>query len=570
MSVFQTGFCTLATLLFVAASSARVARADAVDDYIKVRMAREHIPGLSLVVIRDGKIIKAKGYGRASLELNVPATPDTVYELASTTKPFMAAAILLLAQDGKLALEDKVSKFVENTPDAWKDITIRHLLSHTSGIKDYLADLRQDFPHDTPPEKIVKAAMEQPLNFAPGEKWAYSNTGYVLLGIIVQKVSGMTYDALLQERIFQPLGMMNTRRDTPDEMVPNRAVGYLWFGTFRNVEFLRYLMTNHGDRGILSTVRDLAKWDAALSDTQLFTAATRKAMWTPVITFDGGASQKMSYGLGWFLKNVNGHRQISHPGGAPGTAAIISRYPDDNLTVILLANGGRAFPQALDLGIARHYIPGLMTSGKVRLRPALLDSCTGYYNAYGSQLLRVARDTSGLYLNDSGGVNNEFLPVSDTRFLAEEADRAFTVTRDANGNVTGAMLRLGKDEMAVQRIGPLARTLAPQTDPDPTLTRRITEVLKALGQGGKAVEDVALLAPQARKDFSFGREYALVGMRDISYIAARDIAAQGIERHGAKVSHILYYKLLTDRGTRYVLVYLTNDGQVTDEDVVEE
>ena len=170
--------------------------ADDVDLYIKTSMARQHIPGLSLAVIRDGKIIKAKGFGLASVELNVPARPETVYELASATKPFVATAIMLLVQDGKISLEDKVSKFVEDAPDTWKGITVRHLLTHTSGIKDYLGDLRRDFPHDTPPEKIVRAAIEAPLNFTPGEKWSYSNTGYVLLGMIVRKVSGKSYRRL--------------------------------------------------------------------------------------------------------------------------------------------------------------------------------------------------------------------------------------------------------------------------------------------------------------------------------------------------------------------------------------
>src|SRR5579871_825845 len=454
-------------ILLSLATQAYVAHADAVDDYIRARMQKEHIPGLSLAVLRDGKVIKEQGYGYASLEFKVPASPEAVYELASTTKPLMATAVLLMVQEGKLSLDAKLSQFIANTPDSWRDITVRHLLSHTSGIKDYSSDLRRDFPQDTPPEQIVRAAMEAPLNFAPGTKWAYSNTGYVLLGMIVQKVSGETYDALLQERVFRPYGMTHTRRDTPDEVVPNRAVGYLWFGgAYHNGEFLKFLMTNHGDRGILSTVRDLAKWDAALSDDTLLTATTRQAMWTPVIPCDAGSSFPSAYGLGWFIKTIHGHRQISHPGGAPGTSAMLSRYPNDHLTVILLANCENAFMQELDLGVARHYIPDLLPSAEVRLRPEQLAACTGYYNAYGSQLLKVTRAKTALVLDDGGGVNNDFMPLSDTRFLAAEADRGFAVTRDTRGDVTGAMLRLGKDEMAVQRIGPLAHTVTAHYDPD--------------------------------------------------------------------------------------------------------
>lgn len=560
--------CVAGVFLIPALLAAPRAQADAVDDYVKKRMAREHIPGLSLVVVQNGQIVKAKAYGYASLELRAPATLSTVYDLASTTKPFVATAVMLLAQDGKLPLDDTVGKFVENIPETWKPITVRHLLSHTSGIKDYLADLDHDFPHDTPPEQNVKLAMESPLKFPPGTKWSYSNTGYVLLGMIVKKVSGATYDEILRERVFGPLGMKDTRRHTPDEVIPRRASGYLWYGgAYHNGDFLRFLMTNHGDRGLLSTALDLAKWDAALSTDRILTAASREAMWTPVITFDGGYTYPFEYGLGWFIKTINGHRQISHPGGAPGTAAILSRYPDDGLTVILLANG-RAFIQSLDLGVARHYIAGLSAVKPVKLDAARLDACTGYYNAYGSQLLRALRTRNALYLDDGGGVNNDFLPVSDTRFVAEEADRGFTVTRSAQGEVTGATLRLGKDEMAVQRIGPLAHTVKPQPDPDPGLTTKIEAVLRAFAQGGKAVEEVPQLASQARTDYARGPAQELSGMQGISYVTTMDVSGRGIERHGAKVSHVVYYRLITAGKLRFVLVYLTAEGLVTDQDMV--
>lgn len=563
--------CARAGIVLLAAVSVRSAGADAVDDYLKRRMAREHIPGLSLVVLRSGRIVKARGYGHASLELGVPARPDTVYDLASTTKPFVATAVMLLVQDGKLSLDDRVSRFLENAPESWGEITLRHLLSHTSGVKDYLADLRRDFPNDTPPEAIAKAAMEAPLSFPPGARWSYSNTGYILLGMVIRRVSGQSYDELLQERVFEPLGMADTRRHTPDGVVPRRATGYLWYGgAFHNGEFLKFLMTNHGDRGLLSTALDLAKWDIALSSSRILSPASRAAMETSVIQFDGGASYPFGYGLGWFVKRVNGHRQLSHPGGAPGTGAILSRYPDDDLTVILLANGGRAFMQALDLGVARHYIPGLMAARPVKVRPSLLDACTGYYNAYGSQILKVARDRENLFLDDGGGVNNEFVPVSESRFVAEEADRAFAVTRDAEGDVIRATLRLGKDALAIQRIGPLARTLRPELDPDPALTAKIEAILKAFARGGEAVEQAPLLAPQARADYARGAAPELSGIRGVSYLAGWDVASRGIVRHGATVSRVLYYRLLAESGARFVLVYLTADGLVTDQDVVGE
>jgi CubicO group peptidase (beta-lactamase class C family) len=541
--------------------------ADEVDDYIRKSIVRQHVPGLSLVVIRDGKIVKAKGYGLASVELNAPARPETVYELASATKPLVVTAIMLLVQDGKVNLEDEVSKHLEQTPDSWKGVTVRHLLTHTSGIKDYLGDLRHDFPYHTQAEEIAKLAMGAPLNFAPGTKWSYSNTGYVLLGMIVRKASGKSYDAYLDEKVFKILGMTATRHDNEDEIIPGRAVGYRWYGAggLRNVDYLKYLMTNHGDRGILSTALDLAKWDAALSTDRLLTSSSKDVMWAPVKLNDGST---FDYGLGWFLGKVNGHRHIAHPGEAPGTATIISRYPDDGITVILLTNGGAPYIQGLEFGVAQRYIPNLVSRAVVQLDPALLDACTGYYNVYGSQVLKVTREGSHLVLDDGGRLVNVFLPLSETEFVAEDADRGFILTRAKSGEVSGMALRLVSDQMHAQRMGPLAKSIKLQPDPDPVLTQRVEAALKAFEQGGNAVETVSSIAPQARNDYARGPSPELAGIRAISYIAVQEVSDRGIDRHGAKVGRILYYQLLTNRAPRHVLVYLTLDGLITDQDVI--
>lgn len=566
--------CSISLILALAAEPAQAHTpsgdpgADEVDRYIEASMARQHIPGLTLVVIRDGQILKSRAYGRASLELGVPASPETVYELASATKPFVATAVMMLVQDGKLDLEDTVDEFMADVPDSWKGITVRHLLAHTSGIKDYLADLRHDFPHETPPEEIVRAAMEAPLNFAPGERWSYSNTGYVLLGLVIRKASGKTYDAFLADRVFRPLEMRATRRDSADEVVAGRASGYLWYGgSLHNGDYLKYLMTNHGDRGILSTSLDLARWDAALDAERLLTTASKEAMWAPSKLSDGSAT---GYGLGWFVDEVNGHRHVHHAGGAPGSAAILARYPDDRLTVILLANGGAPYMQALDFGVAQRYIPGLVSRKVVRLGADTLDSYTGYYNVFGSQLLKVTREGDALVLDDGGRLVNAFLPLSEDEFVAEDADRGFTLTRSQSGEVSGMTLRLGGDKMPAPRIGPLFRSIEARPDPDAASTRKVEAVLLAFAQGGKAVEEADHVADQARKDYARGPAPELAGMRSISYLDARDVADRGIERHGAKVARILYGRLLTDGSPRHILIHLTSDGLVTDQDVVGE
>lgn len=549
------------------ASSAQ-RRVDAVDEYVERAMARQHIPGLSLAVLRHGRVIKAKGYGVASVEHRAPATPHTVYELASTTKPFVATAILLLAQDGKLGLDDDIARWIDSVPATWRGVTIRHLLTHTSGIKDYLADLRHDFTHDSPPEAIARMVLAAPPNFAPGARWSYSNSGYVLLGLVVRKASGEPWDAFLKRRVFDPLGMTETRRDTPDEIVPARAAGYLWYGAggMHNGDYLKYLTTNHGDRGLLSTALDLAKYDVALADDRLLTRASREAMWRPVTLGDGSTH---GYGLGWFIETTRGHRHIHHPGGAPGTAAFISRYPDDDLTIVMLANGGAAYPQALDLGIAQRYIPALAPGPVVAVSQARLDGYTGFYNAFGSQLLTIRREGGALALDDGGRLANRFLALSDSTFAAEDADRGVTMRRSPSGAVTGLTLRLAADTMSVQRIGPLPSRDVAATDPDPALTRRIDAVLHAFELGGSAVEKVPGVADQARRDYAHGPAPEFAGIRGIAYVAAHDMRGRGVSRHGGEVARVLVYKLTLARGTRTVLVYLTPDGLVTDQDVVD-
>jgi CubicO group peptidase (beta-lactamase class C family) len=271
---------SLGAILFEAGG----AYGDEVDDYIAAAMARQHIPGLSLAVIRDGKVIKSQAYGKACIELNVAAKPENVYELASATKPLVAMGVVLLVQKGKLSLDDPIDKFIENIPEAWRSVTIRHLLSHTSGIKDYL-ERPEMTPFDLPPEKVMEIAAGFPLNFTPGEKWAYSNTGYVLLGMIIEKVSGKALGAYLDEDIFKPIGMVNTHQHQPDAVILNRAEGYLWLGPggLRNAGMFKYMMSNRGDAGVLSTVDDLIKFDAALMSDRLLSPASRKAMWTQTL-----------------------------------------------------------------------------------------------------------------------------------------------------------------------------------------------------------------------------------------------------------------------------------------------
>src|ERR1051326_5229947 len=340
-------------MLYILLTAACIAHADKVDDYIKDEMQKQHIPGLSLAVVREGKIVKAKGYGLANLEWNVAVTPETLFQSGSVGKQFTATAVMMLVEEGKIGLEDRISKYLEGTPEAWKEITIRHLLTHTSGVGDVYStlDLRQDYTE----EALLKKAASVPVKFAPGEKWEYSNTGYVLLGILIHKVAGKFYGDFLKERIFTPLGMTTARNISEEDIIPHRAAGYrLAKGELKNQEWVSPTLNTTADGSLYLTALDMAKWDGALYTERLLKKASLEQMWTPVKLNNG---KTFGYGFGWGLGEVNGHRLIEHGGAWQGFLSIISRYVEDKTSVIVFVNTANANPGKIAHTVAGLYLP---------------------------------------------------------------------------------------------------------------------------------------------------------------------------------------------------------------------
>lgn len=329
-----------------------------VDAYVRGVMEKRHVPGASVAVVRDGKVVLSKGYGLANVELGVPATPDTVYQLASVTKTFTATAVMTLVKEGKLSLDDRITVRLPGLPKAWEGVTVRHLLSHTSGIKSYTSvkDFGKTARKDYAPREIIALVAGEPLEFPPGEKWAYCNTGYFLLGMLVEKVTGKPYGEFLADRVFRPLGMTHTRANDLRAVIPGRAQGYEWDGKgLRNGEYVS--PTQPFAAGMLvSSVSDLVKWDAALTGNALLDKSSQKLMWTPTRLGGGGEA---GYGLGWATGRVNGHRLVSHGGGIPGFSTEFAHYPDDRLTVIVLTNAEGGHAGAIARGLAGRVVPAL-------------------------------------------------------------------------------------------------------------------------------------------------------------------------------------------------------------------
>ncbi len=414
-----------------------------VDRYIKSEMQRHHIPGLSLAVMKDGKIIKAEGYGLANVELKVPARPDTVYKIGSVSKQLIAAGVLLLVEQGKVNLDDQISKYLEGTPETWKEITVRHLLTHTSGIV-------REAPGFDPLKiqkdaDVIKTAYPLPLRFTPGEKYEYCNTGYFTLAEIIRKVTGKPWSDYLSESVFHPLGMNATRPTNISEITPNRASGYSWQkGELQNAPNLIALRPSGA---FLSTVLDLAKWDAALYTDKVLKQSTRESMWAPVKLNNG---ELYPYGFGWRLDPIGGRRQVGHGGSLPGFRAGMMRFVDEKLTVVILTNSDNANPESIAMYVADFYIPGLIPERVVaRIDPKVFDAYLGQYQVSPTVVMTMMREGDKLMMQRGAAPEKqELAPESESRFFIKEDRRpTYSFIKDERGQVAYLVIHVDRREV---------------------------------------------------------------------------------------------------------------------------
>ncbi|MDK6077874.1 serine hydrolase domain-containing protein [Massilia varians] len=398
--------------VLMAGLCAGTVRADAIDDAIERMMRSRQVPGLALVVVKDGKIVRERGYGLANVEHGVPVTPDTVFQSASTGKTFTAALILLLEKDGKLKLDDPISRYLDNTPPAWAGITIRHLLTHTSGLGDPYTqiDLRKDYTD----EELIALEASMPLLSAPGERFAYSNAGYHLLGFIARRVGGKFFGDQLEERIFAPLGMTSAGVISESDIVPGRAAGYERIdGRLQNQRWVAPSLNRTADGTIALSARDLARWSMALDGDAILDARAKQASWTPARLNDGGSGP---YGLGWYVGSRNGHRVVQHGGAWQGFKAALQRYPDERLTIVVLANSAAARQGKIADLVAAHYVPALATPRSPAI--ADLDPAGTARARKAMEELLAGRIPDGLSASERGRYNQRWV----TQIAAEFRD----------------------------------------------------------------------------------------------------------------------------------------------------
>jgi N-acyl-D-amino-acid deacylase len=346
------GVLSLASAIAVQPLRAQDLVAARVDSFVRAEMARQRVPGLSLAVVRNGQPVKVMGYGEANVEHNVPVTRETIFQSGSLGKQFTSALVMLLVQDGKLKLDDTIDRYFPEAPPAFTHITVRQLLNHTSGIPDYTdgtMNMRQDYTE----QDLAKLAFGLKPEFPPGSRWNYSNTGYVLLGIIAGKVGGKFYGDQLADRVFKPLGMNTARIISEADIVPHRAAGYVWSnGKLENQSWVSPKLNTTADGSLYFSANDLLAWERAVRQGTLLSAESWRTVFEPVRLTSG---RPYPYGMGWTIDTVGGQLVREHGGAWQGFKSYLARYTGSDMTVMVLANLGQADPAVFAHGVAAIY-----------------------------------------------------------------------------------------------------------------------------------------------------------------------------------------------------------------------
>ncbi|WP_082006750.1 serine hydrolase domain-containing protein [Sphingomonas sp. ERG5] len=413
-----TTLCALAALCIAASA---IAAPDPgsfekrLDTFVQSEMQAEKVPGIAIAVLRKGEIVVAKGYGLATVEHDIPVTPDTIFQSGSVGKMFTAAAVMSQVERGKMGLDDPVSKYLPDAPATWRTMTIRHLLTHTSGVANYGPDF--DYRRDYSDDELVKVAYALPLDFKPGARWSYSNTGYVLLGILVKKATGQSYLEVLDAQVFKPLGMKTARGISDADIVPHRASGYhLVNGVLKNQDWVSPSLNTTADGSLYFSLNDVIAWVRGIEQGKVLTAASWQQIYTPVKLNSG---KPYPYGFAWRIETAGGQPRYHHGGAWQGFRTYVSRYLGDDLSIILLSNSADTKLDTFVDGIAGLWDPALTARGP---RPAAQPAIERRVSA----LVEKAR---------AGALTQQDLPLAAVGFPAM-ANRYFASILKKLGTVT--------------------------------------------------------------------------------------------------------------------------------------
>jgi len=429
------------------------------DQIVQSYVADHHFMG-TVLVARGSQVLFSKGYGSANLEWNVPNSPGTKFRLGSVTKQFTAASILLLEERGKLSVNDPVKKYLPDAPRAWDKITIFNLLTHTSGIPNFtnFPDYAKIEPFATTPAELVARFRDKPLDFEPGEKWSYSNSGYVLLSYLIEKVTGDSYEKFVRENIFTPLGMKDSGYDSNSTVISHRAAGYVYRNNaLENAGFV-HMSIPQGAGALYSTTEDLLKWEQGLFGGKVIQASSLERMITPY---------KNNYAFGLQVETAAGHKVIEHGGGIEGFNTELEYYPEDKLTVVVLRNVNAPGPPPTEIAnklavLARGESVTLQSERKeITVDPRILNRYVGAYQfpsppipnppAGPAMLITLEGDRLVSKLGNQPPV--PIFAESDTKFFAKVVDAQIEFPKvDGEGKASRLILHQGGRDVTAPRL----------------------------------------------------------------------------------------------------------------------
>lgn len=437
------------------AASSEAAKSAQVDSLF-APLSQGTSPGAAVLIIHNGKTVYAKAYGFARLDTKEAITPETAFDIASVSKQFTAMAVMVLAERGKLSLDDPITKFFPEFPAYAQTIKIRNLLTHTSGLVDAI-NPRWFKPGYEPTSRDVLKMMaaESTVNFGPGEKFEYNNAGYLLLALLVEKVAGESFPKFMQKNVFRPLGMDHTLVwDETKPKVEHLAISYEPDGnSFKPIPYVSDVSL-YGPKGVITTLHDLAKWIEALETEKLVHAATMRQAFVPVKLKDGTESP---YGFGWALVKENGLEMTEHAGGYLGYRAEIRRYPAERTTVIMLSNDATFDMVRFAKKIALIYLADkIVAPTEINVDPAILNSYVGKYegdpSVAANLIIEITIENGELFVTSPLKPKTKLVAQSPTEFLISETTASVSFNRDAQGTVSGLILKSKRAIINARRL----------------------------------------------------------------------------------------------------------------------
>ena len=437
-------------LLLGCLAASTLSFADPVDDYINAQMKAQQVPGVVVEIAKDGKVIKKKAYGLADLELNVPMQPDDYFEIGSITKQFTAVCMCQLLEQGKVSLDDPISKYVDGTPDSWKDIKIHNLLNQNTGLKDYALVPHLGLLDEYDMATWLSTMKTLPLDFPTGSTWAYSNTNYVLLGMVIEKASGQKYAAYLSEHVLKPAGLTHTSILDPDAIIANRAHGYYKGGpTLQRGR--QSMISTVSDGALISTADDLIAWEAALHGGKLMKPESYKLMTSAGALANGRTRQ---YGFGTFLESLGEKPFLGHHGASSGYSAGTGYFPTSHLSVVILTN-----IYAIN---GMKAVKDIATLIDLSLKPEAVAIKTDTDSS------RTDRIKTALQKLGAGDADSQYLEPDIAELVGQDRTKVF-------GNPYASFATIKKIEFAGERPSPYPKDSAhPDNEKCKWLTYRIT------------------------------------------------------------------------------------------------